>query len=106
MINLSIVLEHRSDLSGAEALLLRAAVIAPGDARVHEYLGHIYLDRNELGQAQAEIEQAVSLSPSDARLHFMLGQVYRRQGLDDKAKAEFARFAAMNGTHSTPDYPK
>jgi Flp pilus assembly protein TadD len=104
MINLAILLAHRSDLDDALDLLKRAVVLAPEDPRVREQLGHVYFERNELSQAQAELEKAVSLSPADARLHFLLGQVYRREGLSDKAKFEFSRSASLNGTHSTPDH--
>jgi Flp pilus assembly protein TadD len=104
MINLAIVLAHRSDLDGALALLTRAVALAPEDVRVREHLGQVYVARNELPQAQEQLEKAVSLSPTDARLHFQLGQVYRREGSSEKAKAEFTRSAALNGSHSTPDH--
>jgi Flp pilus assembly protein TadD len=106
MINLAIVLAHRSDLDGALALLTRAVTIAPEDANIREHLGHVYLERNELPQAQVQLEKAVSISPSDARLHFLLGQVYRREGFNENANAEFSRSAFLNGSHSTPDYVK
>jgi Flp pilus assembly protein TadD len=105
MINLAIVLTHRSDLDGALILLTRAVELAPEDVRVREYLGQLYVARNELAQAQIELEKAVSLSPGDARLHFQLGQVYRREGNGEKAQAEFTRSASLNGAHSTPDHP-
>jgi Flp pilus assembly protein TadD len=106
MINLAIVLAHRSDLDGALALLKRAVIIAPEDANIHEHLGHVYFELNKPTQAQIQLEQAVSLSPSDARLHFLLGQVYQREGLNEKANVEFSRSASLNGTHSTPNYAK
>ena len=106
MINLAIVLAHRSDLDGALALLKRAVIIAPEDTSIHEHLGHVYLELNQPPQAQIQLEKAVSLSPSVARLHFLLGQVYRREGLNEKGNAEFSRSASLNGTHSTPDYAK
>ena len=43
---------------------------------------------------------AVRLDPERAPLHFMLGQAYRKAGLIDKAKAEFARSAALNAKRS------
>jgi tetratricopeptide (TPR) repeat protein len=106
MINLAVVLDYRSNLDEALALLTRAVALAPEDARAREHLGHVYLELSELPQAQAQLEKAVSLSPTDARLHFLLGQAYRREGMNDKANIEFARFASLNGTHSTPDYAK
>ncbi len=106
MINLAIVLEHRSDFSGAQTLLRDAVALAPQDARAREHLGHIDLELNHLPEAQEQLESAVALLPNDARLHFLLGQVYRRQGSGEKAKAEFARSAALNGARSTPEYVK
>jgi Flp pilus assembly protein TadD len=105
LINLAILLEHRSDLDSALALLERAEILAPEDASVHEHLGHVYLERNELPQAQVQLEKAVALSPEDARLHFLLGQVYRREGSSGKANFEFSRYASLNGARSTPDHP-
>jgi Flp pilus assembly protein TadD len=105
LINLAILLEHRSDLDSALALLERAEILAPEDASVHEHLGHVYLERNELPEAQVQLEKAVALSPEDARLHFLLGQVYRREGSSGKANFEFSRYASLNGARSTPDHP-
>jgi hypothetical protein len=45
----------------------------------------------------------VSELPQDAALHFQLRTVYRKQGLAEKAKGEFARAAALNATHSSPE---
>ena len=104
MINLAILLAHRSDLDAALALLERAVILAPEDVGVREHLGHVYLERNELPEAQVQLEKAVALSPQDARLHFLLGQVYRRERISDKADFEFSRSASLNGTHSTPDH--
>ena len=83
--------------------LEQAVAIAPRDVKAHRELGKAYLHMNRLGDAQKELEAAAQLAPQNAALHFMLGQAYRREGLDDKAKAEFDRYAALNGTHSTPD---
>jgi Flp pilus assembly protein TadD len=104
MINLAILLAHRSDLDAALALLERAVILAPEDASVREHLGHVYLERNELAEAQVQLEKAVAFSPQDARLHFLLGQVYRREGISDKANFEFSRSASLYGAHSTPDH--
>ena len=106
LIDLAIVLEHRSDLEGARDLLGRAILLAPDDGRARENLGHVYLDLGELPQASEQLEKAVTLSPRDSRLHYLLGQIYRRQGLTEKAKSEFARSAVLTGAHSTPDYVK
>jgi Flp pilus assembly protein TadD len=55
-----------------------------------------------LSDAQGELEKAVTLAPDTAPFHFLLGRVYQQRGLETQARAEFARVAALNGTHSTP----
>jgi Flp pilus assembly protein TadD len=102
LINLAIILLHRSKLSEALDLLTRAAAIAPGDVRVHEQLGQLYSEQNQWASAQSQFEIAVSLAPEDYRLHFLLGRVYQREGMEEKARAEFSRSAALSGTRSTP----
>ena len=82
--------------------LLRAAELAPREARAREKLGKAYSDLNRLPDAQRELEEAVKLSPQSARLHFMLGQVYRKQGMTEKAKAEMQLSGVLDGTRSTP----
>ena len=103
MLNLAIVLIHRGQLDQALPLLTRAVAIAPKDPKIHEQLGHLYLQKEDMASSQREFEQAVALSPGNAGLHFMLGQVYRRQGQNAMARAEFARAAELNGAHSTPE---
>ena len=72
----------------------------------HELLGKAYSHLNQLPKAQAELEKAIALSPQSGPLHYMLGQVYRKEGLNEKAKTEFDRAAALNGTRSSPDTPR
>jgi tetratricopeptide (TPR) repeat protein len=106
LLNLSIVLIHRDRIDEALPLLKRAARVAPKDPKIHEQLGHVYLQKENLSAAAAEFEQAAALDPSNSALHFLLGQTYRRQGLKDKAQQEFARAAAMMGTHSSEFKPE
>lgn len=105
-INLGILLTDRGDLNGALPLLERAEQIAPHDGRVHGALGRLYQRLNKLPEAQSELEIATAQQPTNAPLHFQLGQVYRKEGLAQKAKAEFARAASLDATHSTPDGPQ
>lgn len=101
LLNLGSLLIERDDLQEATRLLESAVGIAPDNAKAQEQLGRAYLAQSNLGLAAQHLERAVALSPDDSRLHFQLGQVYRKQGLTDKAKAEFARTEALNGTKST-----
>jgi len=90
----------------ALTFLLQATEIAPHDSRAHELLGKAYTRLEELPKGQAELEKAIELSPETPNLHCMLAPVYGKQGLAEKAKIEFDRCAAMNGSHSTPETPR
>jgi tetratricopeptide (TPR) repeat protein len=101
-INLGSILVDNNRLEEAIRYLTRATAIAPRDGKAHRAMGKAYLHLNRVAEARAELETAVELEPRNAPLHFMLGQAYRKQGLREKAKAEFDRYAALTGTHSTP----
>lgn len=103
LLNLAILLLHRNQTQEAQQLLEQAAKIAPKEPRIHENLGQIYLHTDRVPDAVAEFTSAVVLAPENPRYHYLLGQAYRRSGDDSHAKQEFARSAALNGTHSTPE---
>jgi len=103
MLNLGILLSDRNQLDEALLLLKQAVAIAPKDPKIHTALGTLYRRRDELAAAQVEFEVALAALPEDAALHFQLGQVYRKEGLEAKARAELARAAELNGTHSSPE---
>jgi len=89
----------------AVPLLLQAIEIDPRDSKTHELLGKAYTRLEEFPKAQVELEKAIELSPQTPNLHCMLAPVYRKQGLVEKAKAEYARCAALTGSRSTPQTP-
>lgn len=103
LLNLAILQLHRNQLQEAKQLLEQAAKIAPKDPRIHENLGQVYLRTDRIPDAVTEFSSAVSLAPQNPRYHYLLGQAYKRSGDDGLAKQEFARSAALNGTHSTPE---
>lgn len=103
MLHLAAILTDRSKFTEAQSLLEKAAAIAPHDAQIHQALGRLYQRRGDLAQARHAFELAVSERPQDAALHFQLGTIYRREGQAEKAKSEFARAAALNATHSSPE---
>lgn len=86
--------------------LRKAVETAPSDSKPHELLGKAYSRLNQFAAAQAELEKAIELGPGNPNLPCMLGPVYRKQGLIDKAKAQFDRCAALNGTHSSAEKPR
>jgi len=104
-LNLGTLLAEETNFEKALDWLERAAVLAPGNPKIHEELGHVYEASNQLAKAQAELEQATKLAPSIPSLHFKLGQIYRREGLVERAKQEFAQCEQLNSTHSFPNTP-
>jgi len=103
LLNLAIVLIHQDKSAEALPLLTQAVAIAPADPRIHDQLGHLYLNRGALPEAQAQFEEAVSLAPQNGAYHFLLGQVYRRKGMSAEAKKQFDLAAASDGNHSSPE---
>jgi tetratricopeptide (TPR) repeat protein len=95
LLNLGIVLLHREELAEAEPLLTQAVALAPKDPRIHEQLGHLYMQKADYGAAQHELQQACALDPKNSSLHFLLGQAYRHMGKQQEAQAEFAVSARL-----------
>ena len=100
LLNLGIVLLHRNELTEAEDVLKKAAVLAPKDPRIHEQLGHLYMQKADYKAAEPELQQACRLDPKNSSLHFLLGQTYRRLGKLEEAKAEFAASAQLTNSSS------
>lgn len=98
LLNLSVVLLHRGNLAEAEGLLTKAAVLAPKDPRIHEQLGHLYMQKAAYEAAERELRQACELDPKNSSLHFLLGQAYRHLGKLPEATAEFAVSAKLANT--------
>jgi tetratricopeptide (TPR) repeat protein len=103
LLNLGTVLVEQGQAEEALPMLQQAVGIAPKDAKIREQLGNAYAATGHLAEAQREFEAAVRLSPDTAAYHYLLARVLHREGLEAAAKAEFARSAALNGTHSTPE---
>jgi Flp pilus assembly protein TadD len=95
LLNLAIILLHRGDTSQAEPLLVKAAQIAPKDPRIHEQLGHLYLQETRFDLAAKEFEQAIAEDPKNSGLHFLLGQAYKHLGRAQDAQAQFAAAAEL-----------
>ena len=96
LLNLGIVLLHRNELTAAEPFLAKAATLAPKDPRIHEQLGHLYMQKADYVAAERELQQACALDPKSSSLHFLLGQTYRHLGKLQEAKAEFAASAQLS----------
>jgi len=103
LLNLGTVLVEQGDVDGALPLLEQAAKIAPGDAKICEQLGNAYTAKGRLGEAEKEFRSAVGTVPDSAAYHYLLARVLHREGKEAESKAEFARAAALNGTHSSKE---
>ncbi len=104
-LNLGILLTQQGKVRYSLPYLLKAAEMAPRNAKCHEALGRAYAKLKQLKNAQAEFEQAVQLAPNSSSVHFELAMTYRKQGLKEQAKQEFDRCAALNATHSSVETP-
>lgn len=104
-LNLGTLFADQAKLEEAQAVLTRAAALAPDNPKIHDELAHVYEAQSNLPQAQSELEKAIALAPSASELHYKLGRVYRREGLRDQAQREFATCDKLNGTHSSVETP-
>lgn len=102
LLNLATVLVHRGELDGAEPLLKQAEQLAPKDARVHEQLGQLYLQRPNYAASAEELKRACDLDPNNSSLHYLLGQAYRHEGKRAEATAEFSRAAQLANPSAKP----
>ncbi len=102
LLNLGIVLVHQGKLEETQQLLEKALAIAPNDPRIHEELGHVYLERTMLPPAEAQLQAAIRLDPKKSSLHFLLGRVYHLEGREQQAKSEFGLASSLSGYKATP----
>jgi len=104
-LNLGTLLAENERSAESVTYLLHVIQMLPADPRAHQELGKAYLKMNRLEEAQVELEKAVELAPENAPNHFLLSQVLRKRGLAAQANIESERYAALTGTHSSPDTP-
>lgn len=95
LLNLGIVLLHRGDLAETEPLFTKAEALAPKDPRIHEQMGHLYMQKANYEAAEHELQLACELDPKNSSLHFLLGQAYRHLGKLQEAKTEFTTSARL-----------
>lgn len=100
LLNLAIVYLDQNHVDKALPLLHQAEAIAPHSKRILTQLARANYRIGKYADAESELRTALSKSPKDAALHFQLGRVLSKEGKTAEAKAEFARVAALDGTHS------
>lgn len=102
-LNLATVLLNQNKVDEAVPLLQKAVSITPNDSKVLAQLARADLLQNKLDDAEKDLKRALQLKPEDASLHFQLGRVLQKERKMEQAKAEFAKTAALDGTHASPD---
>lgn len=100
-LDLGILLLSKDESAKALPYLKSAVHLDGKNPKAHEELGIAYEKLRQFQPAQSELELAVSLAQSVPALHFELGRVYQKEGLAPQAKAQFAKCAALNATHSS-----
>jgi tetratricopeptide (TPR) repeat protein len=78
----------------AEACLVNAETLAPGEFKWPYYLGHLYKSRGDAAQSAAAFERALRMQPDDPATLIWLGNAYLDQGRPDAAQSLFERAAA------------
>lgn len=83
------------DYDPAEAALLDAQSLNPGEFRWPYYLAHLYRARGDIGKSTALFERALQLNPDDPAALVWLGNAYLSSGRPDAAQPEFAKALAL-----------
>ena len=79
----------------AEASLLNAEALAPGDMRWPYYLGHLYKTKGDMPKATAAFERALQSAPNDAPTMVWLGEAALDQGRPDAAEPLFKKALSL-----------
>ena len=79
----------------AEASLLNAQALAPGDMRWPYYLGHLYKTKGDMPSAIAAFERALQSAPNDVPTMAWLGEAALDQGRPDTAESLFNRALSL-----------
>lgn len=91
-------------MHAAEASLLNAQLLAPGDRRWPYFLGHLYRRQNDLIKAAAWFERALALQPADAAALLWLGAVYLDQDRAEAAEPLFITALAVQPGSAAASY--
>ena len=75
----------RQDLDDALKEYQAALELRPGEAKLHEALGQLYLDNHSDPDAQRELEAALALDPLRAHAHYLIGRLYVQNRENEKA---------------------
>jgi tetratricopeptide (TPR) repeat protein len=88
----------------AEAALLDAQALAPGDMRWPYYLGHLYRTRGDLPNATAAFERALRTSPDDVPTMIWLAEGALDQGRPEAAEPFLNRALSLQPRSAAAHY--
>lgn len=94
--------EALGDFQGAVRAYLRALVLDPTDAVVHNNLGVIYLKQHNLKEAQAHFEQALSFDEHNIMAMKNLAAFYWAAGKPEQARVILQKMLYKEKNHPTP----
>jgi len=92
MAKLFMAAEYREQ---AEACLVNAETLAPGEFKWPFYLAHLYKARGEAAKSAAAFERALRLRPDDPATLIWLGDAQLNQGRPEAAQALFERASSQ-----------
>jgi len=68
--------------------LVKAASLAPTDAKIHYNLALVFAQTDQIDQSISLLEKTIRLKPNYTEAHYALAVFYEKQGEDKAAKAE------------------
>jgi tetratricopeptide (TPR) repeat protein len=88
----------------AEAALLDAEMLAPGDMRWPYYLGHLYRSSGDIPKATAAFERAQRLAPSDVPTMNWIAEAALDAGRPEAAESLFAKALSLQPRSAAAHY--
>jgi tetratricopeptide (TPR) repeat protein len=86
----------KSDLKGAEEVLLKASAASPKEPQPHVMLGEFYRATNRPGDAEAQLQTALRLDPNNVQALYSLAVAQYGAGRMPDAEATFKRLAVLS----------
>lgn len=88
----------------AEASLLNAEALDPGEMRWSYYLGYLYRGKGDIVNATVAFERALQSAPNDAPTMMWLGEGALDQGRTDMAESRFAKALSLQPRSAAASY--
>jgi tetratricopeptide (TPR) repeat protein len=88
----------------ADAALVKAHQLAPGDPSILYALAHVETDEQKTAEAETNLRAYLKVRPNDASAHYGLALVLHMLTRNDEAKAELERSVALEPKQSESYY--